>query len=99
MIKEHGCTVSGRTNEQTISVSPSKDSVYRYKQVPHGGFGHLHPVNISMGLPLDGVHPASEGAVWADHGRLIYPETDRGRADETSRGHISIYCVYSIRMV
>ena len=69
------CTLSGRTNEQTISVAPCKDSVYAHKQVPHGGFGHLPPVNmpVSIGLPLDLVQPSREGVVWADHGGLIYP--------------------------
>jgi len=96
---QHEYTVSGHTNEQTISVSSCKDSVYAHKWVPDGGFGHLHPVNMSMGLPLDLVQAGREGAVWADYGRLIYPETDGAWADETCRSHISIDCAHSMRMV
>ena len=74
-------------------------SVYANKQVPDGGLGHLHPVNISLGLPLDLFQPGREGAVLADDGWLIYPEIDGARADDTCRSHISIYCAYSIWMV
>ena len=95
----HAGTMSGHTNEQRLSVSQCKDSVYAHKQVPHGGLGHHHPVNMSMGLPLNLVQPGREGTVRADHGWLIYPETDGERAAEPCRSHISIYWAHSMRMV
>ena len=91
--------MADRTNEQKIVVSPCKDSVYPHKQVPRGGFGHLHSGNMPRGLPLDIVQPGREGPLRADHGPLIYPEMDGVQADETSRSHISIYCAHSMHMV
>jgi len=84
IIKQHACTLCGRTNKQTISVSLCKDSVYSHKQVPHGGFSHLHPVNMFMGLPLDIVQPSREGAVGVDHGRLIHPRRTERRPTVTT---------------
>jgi len=58
---------------------------------PHDGFRHPKSVKMSMSLPMDLVQPGEKGAVWGDRGRLIHPEMEGGRADDTLRSPISIY--------
>ena len=91
--------MSGHTNEQKISVSSFKDSLYAYKPVPLCGFGDLHSVNMSMALPLYLVRRGRESAVLADHGWLIYPEMDEAHAVATCRSYSSIYCAHSMWIV